>query len=105
MKYEEIFQAVKNEYGEEVALTVVQLATIHISTNPTYEEIVTEGLYVRNLQNKFNEVLWETPNHIFRVSLKVWEVLYDWELRQTCAGLGGCETKTLKELVSLLDKP
>ena len=98
MDYYTIFKAIKEEYGEEIALTAVQIYTINLTpsfyTKDEFYENASEFL-----RKEVRKVLWETDDDTFFLRWKVFGCIHEWESRQSLQGLGGCVAKTFKQLV------
>lgn len=102
MDYYTIFKAIKEEYGEEIALTAIQIYTIN----------VTPSVYTRNefyenaskfLREEVMKVLWVIDYDTFLLSWKVFGCIHEWQSRQSLQCEGGCVTKTFKQLVEEYD--
>ena len=100
MKFMKLFEAVSDEFGTEVALCVVQIITIQLRLKPKMKELTGEKSFEERVITKAKDVLWETDSSIVEQAIQVWRVTHDWDVRQTMAGLGGCEKKTFKELLT-----
>lgn len=100
MKYIRLFEAVSDEFGTEVALCVIQISTIHMRLKPKLKELTGEKSFEARVIAKARDLLWETDSTIVEQAIEVWRVSYDWQIRQSMNGLGGCEKKTFKELLT-----
>ena len=98
MNYYTIFKAIKDEYGEEIALTAVQIYTINLTsavyTNKGFLEDASGFL-----RTEARRALWETDDDTFFLCWKVFGCIHEWESMQSLQGLGGCVAKTFKQLV------
>ena len=94
MNYYEIFKALSAEYPEHVALAVIQIYTINLSTKPKLN-----GKFEQKIIKKANKLLWELITEDRELSIKLWKVAYQWATCQSLQGLGGCTTKTFKQLL------
>ena len=98
MNYYKIFKAIKDEYGEEIALTAVQIYTINLTpsfyTKDEFYENASEFL-----RKEARKVLWETDDDVFFLCWKIFGCIHEWESRQSLQGLGECVAKTFKQLV------
>ena len=103
MKYNEILKAISTEFNEDVALCVVQIMTIQMSLKPKLKELTGEKSFENRVITLAKDVLWETDNDIFEQAIQVWRVTHDCEIRNSMHGLGGCEKKTFKQLLGILD--
>lgn len=88
------FEAVEKDYGKRIALLAIQLYTINM-TMKIYK--VTR----ERILKKFNKLAWDVDDSDKELAIKVYDVLYDYEVRQSLDGIGGCEIKTIKELVEM----
>lgn len=100
MKFMKLFEAVADEFDMDVALAVVQIITIQLRLKPKMKELTGEKSFEERVITKAKDVLWETDSSIVEQAIQVWRVTHDWDVRQTMAGLGGCEKKTFKELLT-----
>jgi len=100
MKYMRLFEAVHDEFGLDVALCVIQISTIQMSLKPKLKELTGEKSFEKRVITKAKHLLWETDSTIVEQAIEVWRVSYDWGIRQSMNGLGGCEKKTFKELLT-----
>ena len=100
MKYMRLFEAVSDEFGTEVALCVIQISTIQMSLKPKRKEMTGGKSFEERVIAKAKNLLWETDHTIVEQAIQVWRVSYDWGIRQSMNGLGGCEKKTFKELLT-----
>lgn len=96
--YHKAFVAISSEFGSEVALAAIQIYSINLlkSTSELDEFYENPEAIIRRLAR---ELLWETPEKDFDFVFKVYQCIYDWETRQSLQGLGGCVTKSFKELL------
>ncbi len=94
MKYNDIYNAVKEEFNHDVALLTVQMLTIHMST-----KIKDPFKFHDKIVSKISKTLAGTDPVVFDIAMKCWEVCYEWETRQSLTGFGGCVKKTFKELI------
>ena len=97
MDYYTIFKAIKEEYGEEIALTAVQIYTINVT--PSF---YTKDAFYENasefLRKEARKVLWVNDDTFF-LCWKVFGCIYEWQWRQSLQCSEGCVTKTFKRLV------
>lgn len=101
MTNQEIFSIIRNEFTEETAVNATILISINKSMTPTNEEMLENHLYIKRLNELFNNVLWQLPENKKSLCLKVWEAWYNYEIGVSFNGMGGCVFKTLKELIGI----
>jgi hypothetical protein len=94
MKYYEIFKAISAEYPEHIALAVIQIYTINLST-----KLKLNGKFEQKIIKKSNKLLCEMSESDRELSVNLWRVTYEYLTRQSLQGLGGCEVKTFKQLL------
>lgn len=100
MKYYDLFkQIVGEDYSEEVALTVIQIMTIHLSKKITLSHIENKGEFSNEIIEDAKSLLFQTPEEVVKEALQIWSVMYDYEISQSLHGLGGCKKKTFRQLV------
>ena len=98
MNYYTIFKAIKEEYGEEIALTTLQIYTINLTPAVYMDEEFREDAS-GFLRAEARRVLWETDDGTFFLCWKVFGCIHEWQSRQSLQCEGGCVTKTFKQLV------
>ena len=99
MIYKKIYDAVKAEFNDEIALTVVQILTINLSKKIKKKDMIVKGIFRDKVLTKAKKVLWEVDDDTFDLAVKIWDVYPSWNTRQSLHGLGGCTIKTFKELL------
>lgn len=103
--YVKLYDAVKAEFNDEIALSVVQILTINHSVKPKKKDMVTKGLFRDKILKKSKKVLWEVDDDTYDLAVKIWDVVPSWETRQEFNGLGGCTIKCFKELLDDNNNP
>ena len=99
MNYNKLYDAVATDYGPEVALATIQILTISMTTKTKLKDLKTAGRFTEKIKRKVKDLLWECDPQIIQQAFACWEVSNSWETRQSLQGMGGCVTKTIKELV------
>lgn len=98
MQYHQTFEAIAKEYDTSVALHACMIYGINCSkavqSIPAFYD--TPDLLILN---HAKALLWELTSEEFTLAWSVYRCIYDWQTRQSLEGLGGCTTKTFKELV------
>lgn len=97
MNHIEIFNAIKADFGEEVALSACLINSINLTMKVKKKDWTSSNREER-ITKKARKLLWELSDEDFSLAMIIWDLIYDWEVKQTLDGLGGCETKTFKEL-------
>jgi|688.fasta_scaffold283634_3 hypothetical protein len=93
------FDAIKNEFGVLIALSVLQIHTINMVTKVKKSDMGAKSNRTERVLKKAKKLLSGISDDEYELALKVWSVLHDWDVRQNLKGLGGCETKTFLELI------
>lgn len=94
MTYYEIFKAISAEYPEHIAIAAIQIYTINLSTKPKLN-----GKFEQKIIKKASKLLGGMAEEDRELTIKIWKVMYKWTTRQSLQGLGGCTTKTFKQLL------
>jgi hypothetical protein len=105
MKFMKVWCAVADEFGIEAAVLVSQITTIQMTLKPTMKELQGVKSFGDRVIKRAKEVLWEEEPERVEQAIDIWRVSHDWQIRQEMAGLGGCEKKTFKELLTKLKTP
>lgn len=92
----ERFNAIQLDYGLHIAILATQLHAIQMTMK-------IHKVDRTRILKKFSKLTWEVSAETTDLAIKVWDVLYDWEISQSLDGVGGCEKKTIKELVERQD--
>lgn len=98
MNHVAIFNAIKADFSEEIALSACQINAINLTLKVKKKELAGGGNREERIAKKARKLLWELSDEDFSLSMIIWDLIHDWEINQTCHGLGGCEKKTFKEL-------
>jgi len=99
MKFQDLYDGVLAEFDAQTALCVVQIYTINLLLPIRQSELLKRGLREKRIIKKAKKLLWEVDVDIVEQAIRLWRVSYDWEIRQSLHGLGGCKKKTFKELL------
>ena len=99
MKTQRVFDAVKAEYDEAIALLVVVIHAIALSTKPKGKDFRGEGVFWNRVCTKARKRLWEETQEDFDLAVAITDALHEFESRIACEGLGGCTRATLREIV------
>ena len=99
MKTQRVFDAVKAEYEEAVALLVVVVHAIALSTKPKDTDFRGRGVFRNRVCTKARKRLWEETQEDFDLAVAITDALHEFESRIACEGLGGCTRATLREIV------
>lgn len=98
MQFHETFLAISEEFDTSVALHACMIMGLNLSKAiqdiPEFYE-TPEKLIL----NHARDLLWELSSEEFNLVWSVYRCIYDWQCRQSLQGLGGCTTKTFKELI------
>ena len=99
MNFKKLYDAVNADFDAEIALSVVQIMTINLSTKPTKKNMTGEKSFRDKILKKAKKALWELSDDDFDLSVKLWGCVPSWNIRQDMNGLGGCTVKSFKELL------
>ena len=95
MNYYRLHSAIAEEFGPKIALMVLQIVTINMTT-----KIPKDLNLASKVEKKARKLLWEESRADIELALKIFECVHSWDTRQAMQGLGGCVTKTVKELIA-----
>lgn len=99
MNFKKLYDAVNAEFDAEIALSVVQIMTINLSTKPKKKNMTGEKSFRDKILKKAKKALWELSDDDYELAIKLWDCVPSWNLRQDMNGLGGCTVKSFKELL------
>lgn len=94
MDHLRIFNAVREDFGDTIALSVCQINAISLTTKIKK----SPNSFTDRVIKKARKLLWELSDDDFNLAIDLWEVSSCWDTRQTMDGLGGCVKMTFKEL-------
>lgn len=104
-KYVAVYNALNSEFGFFIASIVCGMLHIHLSKEITLQHLEESGLFTKELEEDFREKFYRITNSsdnakaAYDLALECWRVSYDWQVRQSLQGMGGCKAKTFKELI------
>ena len=100
MKYTAMFNAIiKEGFSTELALLTTTLYLMNIDKEVTLDHLTMNGRFTEELVRSFRKRMWDEDEALVNEPIKIWEVIYDYDMAQTLCGLGGCERKTIRELM------
>jgi hypothetical protein len=94
MDHLRIFNAVREDFGDTIALSVCQINAISLTTKVKK----SANSFTDRVIKKARKLLWELSDDDLNLAIDLWEVSSCWDTRQTMDGLGGCVKMTFKEL-------
>lgn len=94
MDHLRMFNAVREEFGDTIALSVCQINAISLTTKIKK----SSNSFTDRVIKKARKLLWELSDDDLNLAIDLWEVSSCWDTRQTMDGLGGCFKMTFKEL-------
>ncbi len=101
MKYTTTFNDIVNEgFSNEVAVLAIILLSMNISKNVKNRHLKKHGLYAEGLVKAFKDLMWDEDPERIKEAISIWEVLHDYDTCRELQGLGGCEFKTIHELIA-----
>ena len=96
MNYKKLYAAVKDEYSDDIALSVCIAYSIHMQTDIEDEDLTDSGRYQKRIEEQIRYVLWENDNIDLIIDIE--SKVYTWQICQEMDGLGGCKAKLFKEM-------
>lgn len=98
-KFNNIYDAILEEYEDaELALMVTQIYTINLTTKIKKKHLIVSGSFTEKVKKKAIKLLWEYDQDKVTLAIGLWDCIYDWELKQSLGGLGGCVKRSFKEI-------
>jgi hypothetical protein len=82
MNYKELSEAVRAEYGEEVALYTAIITSFSLMRKATKKELLGQVNRTESIRKEAANVLWEAPKDKVEIALDVWEVIYTWQINR-----------------------
>lgn len=101
MDYQRIYNSLALEFNAKIALAVVQIVSLHLSSKIRPEHLLDAGSFLIDLKSEAKKLLWQMPDNDFELAFKLSNLCNDWQTRQQLQGLGGCVPKTFRELLTL----
>ncbi len=103
-KYRMIYAQIEKEFNFFTAAITCGMYHINLKKEIEYKHMTDIGSFTNELIEEFNSVfhwtkLSSSSYKCFKDALLCWNVLYDWECKQSLHGLGGCEKGTFKQLI------
>jgi hypothetical protein len=96
MNFKRLYNAIKDEYSEDIALSVCIANAIHLNTDVEEEDMTESGRYQKRIEKHMRDVLWE--NDDIDLILDLESRVYEWMVSNDLSGLGGCVPKLFKEI-------
>ena len=96
MNYKKLYAAVKDEYCDDIALSVCIAYSIHMQTDIEDEDLTESGRYQKRVEEQIRYVLWEDDDLDLIIDIE--SRVYTWQICQEMDGLGGCKAKLFKEI-------
>lgn len=96
MNYKKLYAAVKDEYSDDIALSVCIAYSIHMQTDIEDEDLTESGRYQKRIEEQIRYVLWE--NDDIDLIIDIESRVYEWDISNSLSGLGGCIPKLFKEI-------
>ena len=104
MNYKNYQSAVESDYGPDVARLTMQLLTIMFFSYMQDPDNLCTFKSKKKTAKIFKAVFWEEKQSDFETALQCFHVYYDWDIKNSMRGLGGCIAETPAQLVAKLQK-
>lgn len=101
MELVKVYDLVMQDFGQdkELALLVVSFHTIHLAEKAKTKDFTKEGKFVDRIVGKFNKFAWQQNKQKCDLAVSIGLALYDFEVKETLQGLGGCVFSKLSDIV------
>jgi hypothetical protein len=100
MIYPELFNDLKKEFPENIALGVCVAVGIHLSTKPKKKDLEVEGGFEKRVEKKIRKTLWENTEKDLIYIVRLWKCVHFWMIQRSLGGNGVCEKKTFIKMLS-----
>lgn len=97
MDHLRIFNAIREDFGDTIALSVCQISAISLTTKIKKSDFNANS-FTDRVTKKAIKLLWELPDADLKLAIDLWKLSDSWETRQNMDGLGGAVKMTFKEL-------
>jgi len=103
MKFIRVYkQLISEGFSEEVSLGVIQLLTINLVKPIKKKHLTKERDYSQEIIDTYKELSFELLDEDVKLTIKLWQSYTDWDISNSLSGMGGCQAKTFKELLSYI---
>lgn len=103
MTHSDVFNAVRLEYGEPLAILALVVYTLNLTLEVKPKDMKKPGSYTKRLRAKVDAKLWQEKKADVQLAWEVAMQLHAYDICQMFGkpggGIGGCLPKTLKQLV------
>lgn len=108
MNYTEVYDIIREEgYSHETALATIIGLYINVSKKTTMKHLQQKGLFWKEIAAELREASFLTDKFtpvVLGEALGIVGAWYGYSTRKACAGIGGCEVKTLRECIKEVEK-
>ena len=103
MTHSDVFNAVRLEYGESLAVLALVIYTLNLTLKVKPKDMEMPGRYTKRLRAKVDAKLWQEEKADVQLAWDVAMQLHLYDTHQMFGkpggGISGCLPKTLKQLV------
>jgi hypothetical protein len=100
MNHQKVFNAVRNDYSEEVAIDVNIMLTILLTTKIRKSDIVKAGSYTKRVIDKGRNYLYNKSKEEFMEIWHIVEAVLEWNTLTEIQGIEECVPLSIKEIVA-----
>ena len=101
MNYTKLYSEIESEFNHDIALLSITAIAIHLSITPSKKDITIKGHFGQKIYKKITQTLWEHKDSLETV-LYITAVFYDYDLKKSLNGIGGCQAKSFTQLITEL---
>lgn len=94
-----VHKTVEGEFNTTIATLVVAALTVNLTTKAKQKDMLDPGRFTNRINQKTRDLLWEHNKDDIELAIKIRDAWTEYSNRQSFDGLGGCEKKTLQEIV------
>ena len=101
MELQKLYNLVMTEFenDQELALMVVSFHTIHLVEKIKLSDFKKEGKFANRIIEKFKKRVWQQNRYKIDLAINIGLSIYDYEIKESMQGIGGCKFKRLSDIV------
>ena len=93
------FKEIENDFGTEIAIGVVQIRTLILSSKPSVSEISGKHSFEARMKKLSKRFLSDMSNSDFATCWEIVEVIPSWQIGREMFGIGGSLEMKVKDLL------
>lgn len=102
MDYSEIFTAIELDYNKDIAMYSCMCIAVRLSMKIKKSDLV-KGEFTKRLNKRIDKLFWFLDSETKTTVLSCHNAAFSWQQRKDANGIGGCEMKSIKQLIDGLN--